>query len=75
MLPRLYQKILEPNLSRTEYLTLQRLIWVVQGCRNVALSKLAQRFPQPRKAASRLRSLQRFLSREFLSTKKLWFPW
>ncbi len=74
MLPQLYQKILEPNLSRTEYLTLQLLIWVVQGCRNVALCKLAQRFPQPIKVASRVRSLQRFLSLEVLSAKKLWFP-
>ncbi len=74
MLPQLYQEILSAHLSATQYLTLKLLILVVQSCRRVSLSKLAERFPQPIKVASRLRSLQRLLSLENVSANKLWFP-
>jgi hypothetical protein len=49
-------------------------VLVVQSCRRVSLSKLAERFPQPIKVASRLRSLQRLLSLKIFSASKLWFP-
>ena len=74
MFPELYQKILKTHLSGTQYLMLNLLVLVVQGCRNVALSKLAERFPQPIKVASRLRSIQRLLSLKNLSAKQVWFP-
>ncbi|MDB9518394.1 IS4 family transposase [Roseofilum reptotaenium CS-1145] len=74
MFPELYQKILKAHLSLTQYLTLNLLVLVVQGCRNVALSKLAERFPQPIKVASRVRSIQRLLSLKSLNAKKVWFP-
>ena len=74
MFPELYQKILKTHLSGTQYLMLNLLVLVVQGCRNVALSKLAERFPQPIKVASRLRSIQRLLSLKNRSAKKVWFP-
>jgi len=62
MFPEFYQKILKAHFSLTQYLTLYLLVLVVQGCRNVARSKLAERFPQPIKVASRVRSIQRLLS-------------
>lgn len=74
MFPELYQKIIKAHLSVTQYLTLNLLVLVVQGCRNVALSKLAERFPQPIKVASRVRSIQRLLSLTNLSAKNIWFP-
>ena len=74
MFPQFYQKILQPHLSTTQYLTLQLLVLVLQSVKNVSLSKLAQRFPQPIKAASRVRSLQRFLNLSQLRAEKLWWP-
>ena len=74
MFPEFYQKILKAHFSLTQYLTLYLLVLVVQGCRNVARSKLAERFPQPIKVASRVRSIQRLLSLKNLSAKKVWFP-
>ena len=74
MLPQLYQEIGSAHLSRTQYLTLKVLILVVQMCRRVSLSKLAERFPQPIKVASRVKNSQRLLSLKNLSAKKLWFP-
>jgi len=74
MFPELYQEILSAHLSATQYLTLKLLILVVQVCRRVSLSKLAERFPQPIKVSSRVRSLQRLLSLENFRAKNLWFP-
>ncbi|WP_293107933.1 hypothetical protein [Moorena sp. SIOASIH] len=69
-----YQTVLETHLTPGQYLTLQLLILLLQRYRNVRLSDLAERFPQPIKYPSRVRSLQRFLDLHQLSAKLLWFP-
>lgn len=74
MFPQFYQKVFETHLSTSQYLTLQLLILILQSHRNVRLSDLAERFPQPIKYQSRVRSLQRFLDLPQLSVKLLWFP-
>ncbi|WP_427162864.1 IS4 family transposase [Aliinostoc sp. HNIBRCY26] len=74
MIPELYQKVFEIHLNKSQYLTLQLLIMLVQSYRNVSLSQLAELFPQPIKYESRVRNLQRFLNLPQLSAKVLWFP-
>ncbi len=74
MFPKFYQTVLETHLTPGQYLTLQLLVLLVQKYRNVRLSDLAERFPQPIKYQSRVRSLQRFLNLPKLSAKLLWFP-
>lgn len=47
---------------------------MLQSYRDVSLSTLANRFPQPIKYESRVRNLQRFLDLPELTAKLLWFP-
>ena len=47
---------------------------MLQSYRDVSLSTLANRFPQPIKYESRVRNLQRFLHLPELTAKLLWFP-
>lgn len=74
MLPELYQKVCDINLSPTQNLTLQLLIMLLQSYRTVTLSRLAELFPQPIKYESRVRNLQRFLNLPRFTVKTLWFP-
>ena len=74
MLPQFYQKVFETHLTPSQYLTLQLLVLMLQNYRDVSLSTLANRFPQPIKYESRVRNLQRFLDLPELTAKLLWFP-
>jgi len=74
MLPQFYQKVFETHLTPSQYLTLQLLVLMLQSYRDVSLSTLANRFPQPIKYESRVRNLQRFLDLPELTAKLLWFP-
>jgi len=49
-------------------------VLILQSYRDVSLSTLANRFPQPIKYESRVRNLQRFLDVPELTAKLLWFP-
>src|SRR6476620_10548585 len=72
MFPQLYQKVFETHLNPRQYLTLQLLVLMLQSYRDVRLSTLANKFPQPIKYESRVRNLQRFLDLPQL-TAKLFF--
>ncbi len=74
MFPQLYQKVFETHLNPRQYLTLQLLVLMLQSYRDVRLSTLANKFPQPIKYESRVRNLQRFLDLPQLTAKLLWFP-
>ena len=73
-LPSFYQNALHPHLSKSQYLTLELLLLLLQSFRQVKLSRLASLFPQPIQYQSRLRNLQRFLALPQLQVRLLWFP-
>lgn len=74
MLPSFYQTLLEKYLNRTQLITLQMLVWLLQNQKQVRLERLAAALPLPIQENSRRRHLQRFLSLTALSVVLLWFP-
>jgi hypothetical protein len=61
MLPQVYQTCFQSQLSATQFLTLEILVWLLQAYKQVRIERLAALFPQPIKFESRRRRLQRFL--------------
>lgn len=74
MLPSLYQKHLENQLSLPEILFLNILINVLQNIKEISLERLSTVLPLPILFESRRKKVQRFISLPSLSIKKLWFP-
>jgi hypothetical protein len=74
MLPQVYLACFQSQLSATELLTLEILIWLLQAHKQVRIERLAALFPEPIKFESRHRRLQRFLILPKLSLPLLWFP-
>jgi len=74
MLPELYRSHLAERLTKSQLLTLEILVWLLQVHKNVTIERLAAHFPLPIKYESRRRHLQRFLHLRFLSIPLLWFP-
>lgn len=74
MLPSFYQTLLEKYLNRTQLITLQMLVWLLQNQKQVRLERLAATLPLPIQQNSRRRHLQRFLNLTALSVVLLWFP-
>lgn len=74
MLPKFYQKCWENQLSPSQYVTLQILIWLLQAQKTVQIEKLAALLSIPIQYESRRRHLQRFLVLPKLTVKLLWFP-
>ena len=74
ILPEFYQTHLQSQLKPSQYLDLQRLVFLLQSQKQVCLEKLASVFPVPIKFESRRRSLQRFLILPQLNIEILWFP-
>ena len=65
---------LKTYLPKSEFLTLQILIWLLQVHRQVRIERLASSFPYPIKCESRRKKIQRFLISSNLSLSLLWFP-
>ena len=74
MLPQVYRTCFQSQLSATEFLTLEILVWLLQTHKQVRIERLAALFPQPIKFESRRRRLQRFLILPKVSIYVLWFP-
>jgi hypothetical protein len=74
MLPQVYQTCFQSQLSATQFLTLEILVWLLQAYKQVRIERLAALFPQPIKFESRRRRLQRFLILPQVSIPVLWFP-
>ncbi len=73
-LPELYSKHLQKQFNYPQYLILSILINLLQNLKTVQLEELARRFPYPIQLRSRVKKLQRFLSRPQFNIKTLWFP-
>lgn len=74
MLPEFYRSHLASRLRKSQLLTLEILVWLLQVHKNVKIERLAAHFPLPIKYESRRRHLQRFLRRSCLSIPLVWFP-
>jgi fumarate reductase subunit C len=62
------------QLSRSQLLTLEILVWLLQVHKQIRIERLAAHFPLPIKFESRRRHLQRFLKLSALSIPIIWFP-
>jgi hypothetical protein len=74
MLPEFYRSHLASRLKKSQLLTLEILVWLLQVHKNVKIERLAAHFPLPIKYESRRRHLQRFLALPDLSISMVWFP-
>jgi hypothetical protein len=74
MLPELYLTTLESQLSASQLLTLEMLVWLLQFHKQVRIERLAAYLPLPILYESRRRHVQRFLILPLLSIPLLWFP-
>ena len=74
MLPELYLTSLQSQLSASQLLTLEMLVWLLQFHKQVRIERLAACFPLPILYESRRRHVQRFLILPQLSIPLLWFP-
>jgi hypothetical protein len=74
MLPELYLTPLHSQLSASQLLTLEMLVWLLQFHKQVRIERLAAYLPLPILYESRRRHVQRFLVLPQLSIPLLWFP-
>jgi hypothetical protein len=74
MLPELYLTSLDSQLSASQLLTLEMLVWLLQFHKQVRIERLAACLPLPILYESRRRHVQRFLILPQLSIPLLWFP-
>jgi hypothetical protein len=74
MLPELYLTSLHSQLSASQLLTLEMLVWLLQFHKQVRIERLAACLPLPILYESRRRHVQRFLTLPQLSIPLLWFP-
>jgi hypothetical protein len=74
MLPELYLTPLQSQLSASQLLTLEMLVWLLQFHKQIRIERLAACLPLPILYESRRRHVQRFLTLPQLSIPLLWFP-
>lgn len=74
MMPEFYQTFLKPYLSKSQLLTLEILVWLLQVHKQVKIERLAACFPLPILYESRRRHIQRFLISPKLSVALIWLP-
>ncbi len=74
MLPDLYLTPLQSQLSASQLLTLEMLVWLLQFHKQIRIERLAACLPLPILYESRRRHVQRFLTLPQLSIPLLWFP-
>lgn len=65
---------LEKYLTKSQILTLQLLIWLLQVQKDVKIERLASCLPMPILYESRRKKIQRFLVSSSLSLSLFWFP-
>ena len=73
MYPELYQKWFQLNLNPTELVLIEILIAIVGLLSKATLGHLADNLPLPILAASRLKTLQRFLDSPRFCKEKIWW--
>ena len=69
-----YQSQIEKYLTKSQILTLQLLIWLLQVQKEVRIERLASCLPMPILYASRRKKIQRFLVVSSDSLPLFWFP-
>lgn len=69
-----YQEYLENTLSKSKFLLLQILVWLLQVHKQVRIERLAAYLPIPILYESRRKKIQRFLVECCLSLCLFWFP-
>ena len=69
-----HQSQIEKYLTKSQYLTLQLLIWLLQVHKEVKIERLASYLPMPLLYKSRRKKIQRFLVLSSLSLPVFWFP-
>jgi hypothetical protein len=69
-----HQSQLEKYLTKSQILTLQLLIWLLQVQKDVRIERLASYLPMPILYESRRKKIQRFLVLSSLSLSLFWFP-
>ena len=69
-----YQFQIEKYLTKSQILTLQLLIWLLQVQKQVRIERLASCLPMPILYESRRKKIQRFLVVSSLSLPLFWFP-
>ncbi len=74
MLPEFYLNCLNSQLSASQLLTLEMLVWLLQFHKQVRIERLATCLALPILYESRRRHVQRFLALPQLSIPLLWFP-
>jgi hypothetical protein len=74
MISEVYQKLLEKELGRPQYLLLLLIVGILQKLKQVKLEILAESLPLPIKFESRPKKLRRFLRLEALKIERIWFP-
>jgi len=73
MYPELYQKWFQLNLNPTELVLIEILMKIVGLLSKATLGHLADNLPLPILAASRLKTLQRFLDSPRFCKEKIWW--
>jgi hypothetical protein len=69
-----YQNYLEESLSKSHFLLLRILVWLLQVHKQVRIERLAAYLPIPILYESRRKKIQRFLVESSLSLVLFWFP-
>ncbi|MDJ0731234.1 MAG: hypothetical protein QNJ33_14705 [Crocosphaera sp.] len=69
-----YQDYLENALSKSKFLLLRILVWLLQVHKQVRIERLAAYLPIPILYQSRRKKIQRFLVEPCLSLVLFWFP-
>ena len=69
-----HQSQIEKYLTKSQILTLQLLIWLLQVQKEVRIERLASCLPMPILYESRRKKIQRFLVSSSLSLSLFWFP-
>ena len=69
-----YQNYLEDALSKSHFLLLRILVWLLQVHKQVRIERLAAYLPIPILYESRRKKIQRFLVESSLSLALFWFP-
>ena len=69
-----YQNYLQKVLSKSNFLLLQILVWLLQVHKQVKIERLAAYLPIPILYESRRKKIQRFLVEPCLSLTLFWFP-
>jgi hypothetical protein len=69
-----YESQIEKYLTKSQIITLQLLIWLIQVQKEVKIERLASHLPIPILYESRRKKIQRFLVLSSLSLSLFWFP-